>query len=313
MNDRSEEVRRMALHLGFDAVGIARADEPLEVDYARYEEFIDAGYQATMDYLAAHASVRRVLSHPGILPGARSVVCVLQRYAVRLPSASTGIVGHIAKYARGLDYHNHMRRRLRKLADFIRKMESGATSRPLVDTAPVLERAWAARAGLGFIGKNGLLIRPGMGSFTVLGEVVTSVVLEPDEPMPSRCGECVACLQACPTEAFVGPYVLDARKCISYLTIEHRGPWQGEPKVAPWLFGCDVCQDVCPFNRGVGAWIDAGGPFDPRPQWHQLSLEQLAGAAQSEGQIWMQASPMKRVRWEDWQRNVRGALGYDPP
>jgi epoxyqueuosine reductase len=310
MPDADAAVREKALSLGFDAVGVARADVPLEEDFARFEAFVRAGYHGTMGYLAEHGTVRHSLSGPGILPGAKSVVCVAQRYAVRLPGEPPGIVGRIARYARGLDYHNHVRRRLRKLADFVRSLEPGATARPLVDTAPVLERAWAARAGLGFVGKNGMLIRPGLGSFTVIGEVATSVRLTPDAPMMPRCGRCTACLQACPTDAFVRPYVLDARRCISYLTIEHRGPWQGDARVAPWLFGCDVCQEVCPFNRAAGAWLEPGGPFDPLVRWQQITLADLATAPPPEHlDEMLRGTAMRRVRYEDWRRNVAGALG----
>ncbi|PKN48556.1 MAG: tRNA epoxyqueuosine(34) reductase QueG [Deltaproteobacteria bacterium HGW-Deltaproteobacteria-20] len=309
MPDADAAVREKALSLGFDAVGVARADVPLEEDFARFEAFVRAGYHGTMGYLAEHGPVRQGLSGPGILPGARSVVCVAQRYAVRLPGDPPGMVGRIARYARGLDYHKHVRRRLRKLADFVRSLEPGAVARPLVDTAPVLERAWAARAGLGFLGKNGMLIRPGLGSFTVIGEVVTSVRLTPDAPMMPRCGRCTACLRACPTEAFVSPYVLDARRCISYLTIEHRGAWQADARVAPWLFGCDVCQEVCPFNRAAGAWVEPGGPFDPLPRWQHIALADLATASPDQLDEMLQGSAMRRVRYEDWRRNVAGALG----
>jgi epoxyqueuosine reductase len=309
MPDADAAVREKALSLGFDAVGVARADVPLEEDFARFEAFVRADYHGTMGYLAEHGPVRQSLSGPGILPGARSVVCVAQRYAVRLPEDPPGIVGRIARYARGLDYHNHVRRRLRKLADFVRSLEPGATARPLVDTAPVLERAWAARAGLGFIGKNGMLIRPGLGSFTVIGEVVTSVRLTPDAPMMPRCGRCTACLRACPTDAFVRPYVLDARRCISFLTIEHRGPWQDDARVAPWLFGCDVCQEVCPFNRAEGAWVEPGGPFDPLVRWRHITLADFATVPPEHLDEMLRGSAMRRVRYEDWRRNVTGALG----
>jgi len=301
-------VRMAALRLRFDAVGVASAETPLDEDFARYEAFVQAGLHGTIDYLADCMPVRRSLSGPAILPEAKSVICVMQRYATKLPSDTPGIVRHIAKYARGLDYHNHVRRRLRKLAAIVRSLEPGATARPVIDAVPVLERAWAARAGLGFVGKNGMLIRPGLGSFTVIGEVVTSLRLTPDTPMAPRCGQCTACLRACPTNAFVAPYILDARRCISYLTIEHRGPWEDTKLVSPWLFGCDDCQDVCPFNRTAGAWIQPGGSFDPLDRWSQTSLDDLATASRDEIDQLLKGSPMRRLPEDDWLRNLRSVL-----
>ena len=321
LEPESALVRETALRLGFDAVGIASADESIGEDFARYRSFVESGYHGGMSYMAQHLPVRESVSGPGILPGAKSVICVMQRYRVkpRIDSqpvselGSQGIVHRIAKFARGLDYHNHMRRKLRKLASFVRSLEPGATARPLVDSAPMLERAWAVRAGLGFVGKNGMLIRPGMGSFTVLGEVVTSVRLVPDSPLDGaiaqRCGGCDACVRACPTGALVRPWVLDARRCVSYLTIEHRGPWEGVPAVSPWLFGCDLCQDCCPYNRVVGAWVGGGGPFDPLSRWCSTSLEDLERASREEMEELMRGSPLRRVRFEDWGRNVVGAGG----
>ena len=186
-----------------------------------------------MGYLADAREARRRLDTDAILEGARSVICVAERY-VRggAPPGEAGkrgrgwsrVVQAIARYARGHDYHNHLRRRLRKLAAFVRTLGEGVEARPICDDAPVLERAWAARAGLGFVGKNGLLIAPGVGSFVLLGEVVTTLALLPDTPMAERCGSCTLCLDACPTGAFDAPFVLDPRRCISYLTIELRGP-----------------------------------------------------------------------------------------
>ena len=305
MSDVEAAVRAKAAELGFDAVGVARADVPIDEDHARYKAFVDGEFHGSMAYLANNQDVRRSLADPGILPGARSVICVAQRYAVRLPVPEPGIVGRIAKYARGRDYHNHVRRRVRKLADFVRTLEAGTLARPLIDTAPVLERAWAARSGIGFVGKNGMLICPGLGSFTVLGEVVTTLQLTPDQPMASRCGRCEACLEACPTAAFVKPFVLDARRCISYLTIEHRGAWESSwgELIAPRVFGCDTCQDVCPFNRGRGAWIDPGGPFDPLERWSSASPSSMLTLSPEALSGHLEGSAMRRVSHDDWRRN----------
>ncbi|MBV9949094.1 MAG: DUF1730 domain-containing protein, partial [Myxococcales bacterium] len=314
----SDQVRAEALRLGFDRVGVARANVPLELDHARYRAFLDAGMHGEMAWLAEHGPVRERLDGAGILDGARSVVCVARRYGrePQPPAASSagepgpGITGSIARYARGRDYHGFLRHRLRRLAAFVRRLgtpTSPVRARPLCDKEPVLERAWAVRAGLGFVGKNGMLIVPGLGSMVLLGEVVTTLDLVADDetragvrgggPPPreggeapaerraalptERCGACTRCLDACPTQAFPSAFVLDARRCISYLTIEHRGEIALELREAmgAHLFGCDDCQAVCPFNGGSGAraplWAADGDPFAPLERWSRLRLESL--------------------------------------
>jgi epoxyqueuosine reductase len=240
------------------------------------------------------------------------VVCVAQRHAPRaLEHAPVpGLLPGIARYARGADYHQRFRRRLRKLARFIASWQPDAHARPLCDTAPVLERAWARRAGLGFIGKNGLLVAPGYGSFLTLGEIVTTVEILPDTPVPQRCGRCARCLQACPTGALVEPYVLDARRCISYWTIEHRGPWTSAspPLEGPWWFGCDRCQEVCPFNRAPAAYTACGSSFDPLPRWSRLQPVDLLLAPPEQVQTWTRGSPLRRATPLGLQRNVIALL-----
>lgn len=176
----------------------------------------------------------------------------------------------------------------------------------MVDTAPVLERAWAARAGLGFVGKNGMLIAPGLGSYVLLGEVVTTLELPPGIPIAERCGSCTACLDACPTDAFEAPYVLDARACISYLTIELRGPMP-EPLregVGANLFGCDVCQAVCPFNQGQSSRRTMPPPYQPLPQWREHSLEALAQLDEEAWDEVSRGSPLRRATHAGLVRNA---------
>jgi epoxyqueuosine reductase len=200
-----------------------------------------------MDYLAEGRGARL---DPGcLLPGWRSVIAVALNYA---PREDDPAWRGVARYARGRDYHRVIRPRLHALKDLLRAAGGPEIrSRASVDTSAVLERSLAARAGLGWIGKNTNLIAPGLGSYILIGIVLTTAELAADDTVPDHCGTCTACLSACPTGAFVAPYTLDARRCISYLTIEHRGPID-EPLRAPigeWLFGCDVCQEVCPWNR----------------------------------------------------------------
>ncbi len=279
--DLDRVVRDKALELGFDVVGVARADEPLGVEHDRYRDFLAQGRHGSMQYLAENVEVRRRLDTDDILPGAKSVICVGRRYG-RSAAAEAGdpaLARGIARYARGQDYHVFLRKRLRQLAAFVRRLGPGIEARPLVDTAPVLERAWASRAGLGFVGKHGLLITPGQGSYQLLGEVVTTLSLRADAPITERCGSCTRCLDACPTSAFVAPFVLDPRRCISYLTIEQRAapPDELREAIGEHLFGCDDCQDVCPFNRAAPTPAEATAPFAPLPRWSEIGLDDLAG------------------------------------
>lgn len=275
----AERVRARALELGFDAVGFAAADAPLDSDFERYRAFVAEGLHGEMRFLVDDAEVRARLDGGAILAGAKSVVCVAETCGGALDERDAeGLAPHVARYARGQDYHNHLRKRLRKLAAFLRELGPGVEARPMCDDVPVLERAWAARAGLGFVGKNGMLISPGLGSHVLLGEVVTTLELPAATPIAERCGACTLCLDACPTEAFVRPFVLDARRCVSYLTIELRGemPPEHRAAVGEHLFGCDACQDVCPFNAGAAARAPRKARYAPLARWASLSVAALA-------------------------------------
>lgn len=315
----SEEgrVRDKARALGFDVVGFARADVPLGEDHARYQAFLDGGLHGTMQYLAENAEVRRRVDTNDILPGAKTVVCLARRYRRDAASeaADPPVARRVARYARGHDYHNVVRRKLRRLAAFLRTLgtdDQPVRARPMCDDVPVLERAWAARAGLGFIGKNGLLIVPGEGSFVLLGEIVTTLELPPGTPMTERCGTCTRCLDACPTQAFARPFVLDPRRCIAYLTIELRGPVPEELRsgVGEHLFGCDDCQTVCPFNGGARP-RDAAGTrtFEPLPLWDDLDEETLLGLDEARWQELSLGSPIKRAELAGMARNAAIVLG----
>jgi epoxyqueuosine reductase len=240
-----EAIKARALELGFDRVAIGPAGPPEHGE--AFERWLAAGYAGQMDYLARGRAAR--LDPARLLPGCRSVIAVALQYA---PAESDEDGRPVARYARGRDYHLVMRPRLHHLRDFVTQAAGGGVkSRASLDTSAVLERDLAARAGLGWIGKNANLIIPTLGSYFFIGLVLSTAALDADERVPDRCGTCTACLDACPTRAFAAPYVLDARRCISYLTIEHRGPVDESlrPSLDGWAFGCDVCQDVCPWNR----------------------------------------------------------------
>ncbi len=310
-----ERIVAEATRLGFETVAFARADLPLEADFERYEAFVAAGKHGEMTWLASNAQARRRVDGNEILEGARTVICLARRYAraTEDDEADPVTARGIARYARGRDYHNGMRKKLRKLAAFIRTFGSDVRARPLCDQEPILERAWAARAGLGFVGKNGLLIVPGVGSFVLLGEVVTTLAIEPDSPIPERCGSCTRCLDACPTSAFDAPFVLDPRRCVAYLTIEHRSAIDETLRsdVGTHLFGCDDCQTVCPFNasRGRRAHSELDTRFSADPRWSTTDVRDLLALDEDAFQQLRHGSPVGRATRVGLARNAAVVLG----
>jgi len=276
--NRAAEIKRRALAIGFDAVGIAPLEENPHA--ATLDRWLEAGYAGTMTYLHRQAAKRK--DPRLIMPEARSAVVTLTNYWhgsewANPGAAPRGPSARVAQYAWSTDYHRIIGPRLEQLAAVIAELVPGAEGRTYVDAGPVPERDLAQRAGLGWIGKNTMLIDPAIGSFTFIGTVLTDAELEPDAPFEAdRCGTCRACLDACPTAAFPEAHVLDARRCISYLTIERHGDFSGveREQVGEWLFGCDICQDVCPWNvRFARATTDAA--FARRPETADPDLAQL--------------------------------------
>ena len=246
---RSDEVKRRGAALGFDAVGVTSLQPNAHAP--ELDRWLEAGYAGTMNYLQRQAEKRK--DPRRIVPEARVAVVTLTNYyhGSAHPGAAPRGQPRVAQYAWSSDYHDVLATRLEQLALTIRDVAPGAMTRCYVDAGPVPERELAQRAGLGWIGKNMMLIHPEIGSFTFIGVVLTDADLAPDLPFEAdRCGTCRRCLDACPTDAFPEPHVLDATRCISYLTIEHRGAFNDEQRrdVGDWVFGCDVCQDVCPWN-----------------------------------------------------------------
>ncbi|HEV2295173.1 MAG TPA: tRNA epoxyqueuosine(34) reductase QueG [Tepidisphaeraceae bacterium] len=302
------DLKRRAIELGFDLVGIAGAQPAQYRDYLR--NWLDDGQAGTMQYLANRFEER---TDPGVyLPGARSVICVALNYhspLVPVPEEDRPYHGRVARYALGDDYHELIKDRLHALADWLREAAPGTVAKTAVDTAPVMEKGLAARAGIGWQGKNTCTINEGIGSWLLLGEIITTVALPPDEPAIDRCGTCTRCLDACPTGAITAPYQLDARRCISYLTIEHR---EGEidpalaPKVGDWLYGCDICQDVCPWNTKAPETMDAA--LRPRFATGTLDLREVLSWTADDYRGRLRHSAMKRVKLPVLQRNARVAL-----
>lgn len=242
-----DRLKARARQLGFELVGIATA-APAD-GFDRFLDWLDRGCAGEMVYLRRQASARR---HPdSILPAVRSVVMLGMNYHCK-PGGANSESARIASYALGQDYHDVLRSKLNELLAWVQTESPDAHGRGVVDTAPLLERDFARRAGLGWVGKNTMLLNKRLGSFFFLGALLLDLALAPDSPFDAtHCGSCTACLDACPTHAFLGPYQLDSRLCVSYLTIELRGsiPEALRPGVGSWLFGCDICQDVCPWNR----------------------------------------------------------------
>ena len=299
-------VKEAALNAGFVRAGVAEA-KALEPEGAHLDAWLEAGFHGQMQWMKRSAEVRKDPRHPDMLESATSLIVLVAAYApAELPQGPRP--GRVAKYAQGADYHNVLRRRGRRVQRVLQ--EAGYAARLAVDSKPVYERAWAERAGVGFIGKNCCLIVPGVGSHVFLACLVTSAPLVPDQPMARRCGSCSLCLDACPTRAFSNPRTLDARRCISYLTIEHDGPIPPEHRraIGPWLFGCDVCQDVCPYNQTARA-SDTMEAFHPSERWEGLELSAVLGMEEAAFASWSRGSPIKRAGFEGLRRNAALVLG----
>jgi epoxyqueuosine reductase len=298
------EIKQRARSLGFDLVGIAAADASRYRDYLR--QWLDDGQAGTMQWLATRFDER---ADPRVyLQGAQSVICVAINYHVKLdelPAEERKHHGRVARYALGEDYHEHLKRRLYALADWLRSAVPEAQTRVCVDTAPVMEKDLAARAGVGWLGKNCCTINPSIGSWLLLGEIITTLDLPHDEPAVDRCGTCTRCIDACPTGAITAPYQLDARRCISYLTIEHRGEIEPtlQQQLGEWLYGCDICQDVCPWNSRAPDTTDPA--FQPRFATGTLDLRQVLSWSADEYRTKLRGSAMKRVKLPVLQRNAR--------
>lgn len=240
-------IKSIARELGFSFCGISKA-EKLEEEETKLEAWLKRGYHGKMQYLENHFDKR--LDPTKLVPGARSVVSLIYNYFPKKDLATTSSL-KVAKYAYGEDYHDVIKDKLKIFMNKIHEEIGEVSGRAFVDSAPVMERQWAARSGLGWLGKNSLLLNKQMGSFFFLAELILDLELEPDFPMKDYCGTCTACMDACPTDAIHEAYVIDSNRCISYLTIELKEsiPAEFQDKMENWIFGCDICQDVCPWNR----------------------------------------------------------------
>jgi epoxyqueuosine reductase len=300
----SAEIKKRAMEIGFDLVGIISAEPSRYKDYFR--TWLAGGSAGEMDYL--HRRFDERVDPTVYLPGARSVICLAMNYYVPLNDNKPALQGRVARYALGDDYHEILKSRLHQLADWIREIEPSAQTRAAVDTAPIMEKELAARAGIGWMGKNTCIINEKIGSWIFLGEIITTLDLPRDEPATDRCGSCTRCIDACPTQAITEPYKLDARKCISYLTIEHRGeiPAKLHAPINDWLYGCDICQDVCPWNSKAPASDEP--QLQPRFQDGKIDVREILNWHEDEYRQHLRHSAMKRVKLPILQRNARIVL-----
>lgn len=298
----TQRIKQAAHDAGFTGCGVSRA-EILGDEARRLEQWLGENRHGQMTYLAREFDRR--IDPRRLLPGAQSVISVLSNYYPGDLSA-WGSTLRMSKYVLGRDYHRVMRKKLQRLTVSIREIAGDIAFRLAVDSSPIMEKAWAVRSGLGWYGKNGVVIAPRAGSFFFLGEIITDLVLSYDHPMVDQCGRCRRCIDACPTGAIYQPHRVDPRRCISYLTIEHRGPLPPEAAGTyhDWIFGCDICQDVCPFNhrfarpRQDAEWGHPPDVFSlTEGQWRALTADDFDRL--------FKGSALKRAGYDRLRRNIR--------
>lgn len=309
-NELASRIKNWGRELGFDAVGISGTE--LSNEETRLLGWLDAGYHGEMDYMERHG-VRR--SRPAnLVPGTIRVISVRMNYWTGQPAQAKSVLdgndsGYVARYALGRDYHKIIRRRLQKLADRIHDEIGEFGYRAFTDSAPVMEKPLARNAGLGWVGKHTNLLNRESGSWFFIGELYTDLPLPVDAPADEHCGTCSSCIEACPTGAIVAPFKLDARRCISYLTIELKGdiPTEFRASIGNRIFGCDDCQLVCPWNRFADATDEPD--YQPRHQLDDTALTELFAWSESEFLAFTAGSAIRRLGYERWLRNIAVGLG----
>lgn len=305
----TNSIKQEGYKIGFDLIGIAPVADYPESQF--YKKWLNKGYEATMNYMSKNSDRREDVRN--VMPNAKSVISCALNYNSDYPysvSQSNSKKGWIARYAWGDDYHEVINLKLNKLKRFIEKnIDGGIDSLIYVDTGPVLERMYGKYSGIGWVGKNTCIINQEMGSWLFLGEIITSLELEYDSQVSERCGTCTKCIDECPTDAIREPYVLDSSRCISYFTIENKGeiPEQYREAIGNNVFGCDICQDVCPWNNDAN--IETDDSFLPREGLYKPDLGYLAGLEQEEFSKVFKNSSIKRAKRKGLIRNVLVAIG----
>jgi epoxyqueuosine reductase len=297
----SESIKSKAKDLGFLSCGISKADF-LEEEAPRLEQWLNQNHHGEMAYMANHFDKR--LDPRVLVPGAKSVVSLLLNYHSKEKQTDVE-APKIASYAFGDDYHKVIKDKLKELMSFIHQEIGEVQGRVFVDSAPVMDKAWAAKSGLGWIGKNTNLISKKVGSFFFIAELILDLDLEHDHPATDHCGSCTACIDACPTDALLAPYQIDGSKCISYVTIELKNeiPTDFQGKMDNWAFGCDVCQTVCPWNRFATPHSEPA--FNPPDELLSLSKNEWEEMTQEVFSVIFKNSAIKRTKYEGLKRNIK--------
>jgi epoxyqueuosine reductase len=300
-HELSQWIKARAAELGFAACGFSEATY-LQTEGESLKYWLSRGFQGEMDYMARNQDKR--LDPRVLMPGARSVISVLVNYFPKetLPEENNY---KITKYAYGRDHHLVVREKLNQLIKEIKDRAGDCQASAFIDSGPVVDKAWAARAGLGWRGKNSLLIHPRIGSFVFIGDIITDLKLEYDQIyVKDLCGNCTRCIDACPTGAIIAPRLIDARKCIAYLTIEYKGelPQNEKSKFNDWIFGCDICQDACPWNRKAKANHESA--FLPNPGLKEMSKEKWEQMTEEQFKDLFKNSAVKRTKFSGLKRNI---------
>lgn len=307
----TQALKNEANRLGFEACGVSKARR-LDEDARRLEEWLLAGHHASMGWMENHFEKR--VDPRRLVDGAESVVSVIHNYYQPGQRTDDPAAGKISRYAWGDDYHRVIKEKLFHLFDWLDAEAGGANGRAFVDSAPVLDKAWARESGLGWMGKHTNLISRSLGSYFFIGELIIDVPLSYDHPIEDYCGSCTRCIDACPTDAIYEPYAVDSNRCISYWTIEHRGseiPEHIGGKMENWIFGCDICQDVCPWNKFRQPTKEPA--YGPRPGLPDTSLQQWSEIDLEAFRERFRRSPVKRTKYEGFLRNVDAALNRPEP
>ncbi|MFV1885032.1 MAG: tRNA epoxyqueuosine(34) reductase QueG [Balneola sp.] len=297
-------IRNYALQLGFDACGFAKA-ERLDTEAKHLAKWLDEDRQGTMDWMGKNFEKR--VDPTLLVPGSKTVVSLLASYhhPSHLDQIGVKKQPQIAKYAQGRDYHKVLKKKLKELFNFTSELVGGVEGRYFVDSAPVLDKAWAVRAGLGWVGKNSNILNKNLGSWFFIAEMIIDLETEYDTPTTDHCGTCTACIDSCPTDAIYEPYKVDATKCISYLTIEHKGEIdeQYHTDIQNWVFGCDICQDVCPWNSKakLAQLVD----LHPRAKVMEATEKRFDMLTISEFNEIFEGSAVKRTKFEGFERNLK--------
>jgi epoxyqueuosine reductase len=303
------QIKEKALELGFHGVGIASVDSQ-DSAVSHLKSWLERGYQADMDWMTNPK--RQDIKT--LWPEVRSLICLALNYYTPQQHSQEQNHGKISRYAWGRDYHKVLSKKLKALSQWLESQGEQIQTRYYVDTGPVQDKVWAQRAGIGWIAKNGNLITRNYGSWVFLGEILTNLPLEPDQPHSAHCGTCSRCLSACPTQAIVSPYVVDANRCIAYHTIENRAvtlPTEIAKNLQGWVAGCDICQDVCPWNQRFAQVTDVED-FQPRPENLSPKLGELANLTIEEWDRRFISSALRRIKPQQWRRNAQANLAHSP-